>query len=115
MPPTIWCAASPSLAEDEDITDIDNLAAFIRSIVGIEQDAINEKFGEFLNGNIFNSQQQEFVKSIIDYVRENGDININDLIEKSPFDNYDIITMFGPQAQILRNIVDIMHNSITAA
>lgn len=101
--------------EYEKISDIDNLAAFIRSIVGIEQDAINEKFGEFLSGNIFNSQQQEFVKSIIDYVRENGDIEIDDLIEKSPFDNYDIITMFGPQAHILRNIVDIMHNSITAA
>ncbi len=101
--------------EYENLTDIDNLAAFIRSIVGIEQDAINEKFGEFLSGNIFNSQQQEFVKAIIDYVRENGDININDLIEKSPFDNYDIITMFGAQAQILRNIVDVMHNSITAA
>lgn len=102
-------------AEYEKMTDIDNLAAFIRSIVGIEQDAINEKFGEFLSGNTFNSQQQEFVKSIIDYVRENGDININDLIEKSPFDNYDIITMFGPQAHILRSIVDIMHNSIMAA
>lgn len=101
--------------EYQKITNIDNLAAFIRSIVGIEQDAINEKFGEFLSGNIFNSQQQEFVKSIIDYVRENGDINVNDLIEKSPFDSYDIITMFGTQAQILRNIVDIMHNSITAA
>ncbi len=100
--------------EYQKITNIDNLAAFIRSIVGIEQDAINKKFGEFLSGNTFNSQQQEFVKSIIDYVRENGDINVNDLIEKSPFDNYDIITMFGSQAQILRNIVDIMHNSITA-
>ena len=101
--------------EYDKMTDIDNLAAFIRSIVGIEQDAINEKFGEFLSGNVLNSQQQEFVKSIIDYVRENGDININDLIEKSPFDNYDIITMFGPQAHILRSIVDIMHNSIAAA
>ncbi|MBQ8783468.1 MAG: hypothetical protein IJZ57_06840 [Clostridia bacterium] len=101
--------------EYEKISDIDNLAAFIRSIVGIEQDAINAKFGEFLSGNVFNSQQQEFVKSIIDYVRENGDIEIDDLIEKSPFDNYDIITMFGPQAHILRSIVDIMHNSITAA
>lgn len=73
------------------------------------------KIGDFLSGNAFNSQQQEFVKSIIDYVRENGDINVNDLIEKSSFDNYDIITMFGAQAQVLRNIVDIMHNSITAA
>lgn len=102
-------------ADYENITDIDNLAAFIRSIVGIEQDVINEKFGEFLNGNVFNSLQQEFVKSIIDYVRENGDINVDDLIEKSPFDTYDIVTIFGAQAHIIRNIVDVMHNSITAA
>lgn len=37
------------------------------------------------------------------------------LFEKAPFDNYDIISMFGPQAQILRQIVDVMHNSIIAA
>lgn len=102
-------------SEYEKTTDIDNLAAFIRSIVGIEQDAINEKFGEFLSGNTFNSQQQEFVKSIIDYVRENGDIRVEDLIDKSPFQSYDIITVFGANVQILRNIVDIMHNSITVA
>ena len=101
--------------EYHEATEIDNLAVFIRSIVGVEQTAINEKFGEFLSDNVMNSAQQEFVKAIIDYVRENGDIQVEDLIEKSPFDNYDIITMFGTQAQILRNIVDIMHNSITAA
>ena len=102
-------------ADYEDTTEIDNLAAFIRSIVGIEQEAINKKFGEFLNSNMFNSQQQEFIKSIIEYVRENGDIMVNDLIEKSPFQNYDILTVFGADVQIIRNIVDIMHNSIMAA
>ena len=101
--------------EYKNLTDIENLAAFIRAIVGIDQDAINRKFGEFLSGNVLNSQQQEFIKAIIDYVRENGDICINDLIEKSPFDNYDISTMFGSYVQVLRNIVDIMHNSIIAA
>ena len=38
------------------------------------------------NDNVMNSQQQEFVKCIIDYVRENGDIEMQDLLEKSPFD-----------------------------
>lgn len=96
-------------------TETDNLAAFIRSIVGIEQTAINEKFGEFLSGNLLNSQQQEFVKSIIDYVRENGDIVAEDLIEKSPFDNYDIVSLFGNNVPIVINIVNAIHNSITAA
>ena len=98
----------------ESATDIDNLAAFIRSIVGIEQSSINEKFGEYLSGNTLNSEQQEFLKAIIDYVRENGDIKTEDLIEKSPFDNYDIVTLFGSYVPILLNIVNTMHNSIVA-
>lgn len=96
-------------------TEIDNLAVFIRSIVGIEQTVINEKFGNFLSGNILNSQQQEFVKSIIDYVRENGDIVAEDLIEKSPFDNYDIVSLFGSNVPIVIDIVNAMHSSIIAA
>ncbi|MBR2414566.1 MAG: DEAD/DEAH box helicase family protein [Clostridia bacterium] len=99
----------------EQTTEIDNLAAFIRSIVGIEQEAVNEKFGEFLSGNILNSQQQEFVKSIIDYVRENGDIQAEDLIEKSPFDSYDIVELFGANITVITSIIHAMHNSIVAA
>lgn len=99
----------------EESTSIDNLAVFIRSIVGIEQESINEKFGEFLSGNILNSRQQEFVKQIIDYVRENGDIQAEDLLDKSPFESEDIITLFGPQVTVIRNIIDVMHNSIIAA
>jgi len=96
-------------------TDIDNLAVFIRSIVGVDQRAINEKFGEFLNDNVLNSQQQEFVKAIIDYVRENGDIQMEDLLEKAPFDNYDILSLFGSNVIMIRNIVNQFHNSVLAA
>lgn len=96
-------------------TDIENLAVFIRSIVGIEQTVINERFGEFLSGNILNAQQQEFVKAIIDYVRENGDIEAEDLIEKSPFNSYDIQSLFFENIPIITNIVNAMHNSIIAA
>ena len=71
----------------EEVSDTDNLAAFVRSIVGLNQDAINEKFGAYLTGNNFNSMQQEYIKTIIDYVRENGDITNQDLLEKSPFDD----------------------------
>lgn len=102
--------------EDYDkTTTIDNLAAFIRSIVGIDQTVVNDKFGEFLNENVLNSQQMEFVKAIIDYVRQNGDICKEDLLETSPFDNYDILTLFGPNIGIITRIVDQIHNSICAA
>lgn len=96
-------------------TSIENLAAFIRSIVGVEQEAINKKFGAFLNENVLNSQQQEFVKAIINYVRENGDICTEDLIEKSPFYNYDIVSLFGNNITIVTSIVNHIHGSIMAA
>lgn len=99
----------------EKLTDISNLAVFIRSIVGIEQDVINEKFGEFLSGNTLNSQQQEFVKAIIDYVRENGDIIAQDLVEKSPFDSEDIVALFGTNISVVKSIIETIHNSIIAA
>lgn len=110
----LWCELGTA-DEYHSSTETDNLAAFIRSIVGIEQTVINEKFGEFLSGNLLNSQQQEFVKSIIDYVRENGDIVAEDLIEKSPFDNYDIVSLFGNNVPIVIDIVNAMHSSIIAA
>lgn len=96
-------------------TNIDNLAAFIRSIIGVEQEVINKRFGEYLNNNVLNSVQQEFVKSIIDYVRENGDIQKEDLIDKSPFDNYDILELFGNNVSIVTKLVDEIHNCILAA
>ena len=48
-------------------------------------------------------------------IRENGDIEKKDLVEKSPFDNYDFSTLFGTNIPILTEIVNIMHNTITAA
>lgn len=101
--------------EYEQTTDIDNLAVFVRSLIGLSQEAVNEKFGEYLNGNILNAQQQEFVRAIINYVRENGDISREDLIEKSPFDNYDILTLFGDNITSVLTIVGILHDSVNVA
>lgn len=101
--------------EYEQTTDIDNLAVFVRSLIGLSQEAVNEKFGEYLNDNILNAQQQEFIRAIINYVRENGDISREDLIEKSPFDNYDILTLFGDNITSVLTIVGILHDSVNVA
>lgn len=101
--------------EYEQTTDIDNLAVFVRSLIGLSQEAVNEKFGEYLNGNVLNAQQQEFIRAIINYVRENGDISREDLIEKSPFDNYDILTLFGDNITSVLTIVGILHDSVNVA
>ncbi len=93
-------------------TKTDNLAVFIRSLIGLSQQAINDKFGQFLNENVLNSQQQEFVKTIINYVNENGDIETNDLLETSPFDDQDILELFGEKIKILNYIVNTVHGVV---
>lgn len=106
------------LGSEEDYkrtTNTKNLAVFIRSLVGLEQSAINEKFGAFLSGNVLNPQQQEFVKTIIDYVRENGNIELTDLANTSPFNEYPIIDIFGENIGILQTIVNTFNNAVLAA
>lgn len=88
---------------------------FIRSLVGLSQQAINEKFGQFLNENVLNAQQQEFVKTIINYVNENGDIETEDLLNTSPFDDQDILGLFGEKIKILNFIVNTVHSVVQVA
>ena len=92
-----------------------NLAVFIRSLVGLDQKAINEKFGQYLNDNVLNAQQQEFIKTIIMYVNENGDIETSDLLNTSPFDDQDILELFGEKLQILQYIVNTVHGVVQVA
>lgn len=94
------------------VTHIQNLAAFVRSLIGLSQEAVNEKFGKYLNGNTFNSQQQEFILTIINYVRENGDIELENIVNNEPFNNYDIGEMFGTSLQDLIEIVTKLHSTV---
>lgn len=94
------------------ITDHDNLAAFVRSLVGLNQEVVNERFSQYLNGNTFNSMQQEYIRSIINYVRVNGDMETSDVVNKEPFSNYDITELFGAQYPAVIQIVRSLHEPI---
>lgn len=94
------------------VTKHNNLAAFIRSVVGIEQVAINTKFNDYLNTNVLSSRQQEFIKSIINYVQQNGDITLQDVVEKPPFNDFDLSKLFEINISILQNVVNSLHQVI---
>ncbi len=97
------------------ISDKDNLAVFIRSIVGIEQEAVNKAFSKYLNENILNATQKEFIYSIINYVRENGDVEPQVLIEESPFDHFDLLHLFGNNISVVNYVVNTLHSCVEAA
>ncbi len=92
-----------------------NLAAFIRSLINLSQSAINEKFSEYLNDNVLNSRQQEFIKVIIDYVRQNGDITTDIVTNESPFTDMKLFETFGEKLYIVKAIVDQMHQVVVCA
>lgn len=98
----------------DNTTQIGNLAVFVRSLIGLSQEAVNEKFGQYLAGNMLNSQQQEFVKTIINYVRENGDVELSDLVNNEPFSNYDLHGLFGTNLPKVISVVSLLHDAVTA-
>ena len=89
------------------------LAVFVRSLIGLDQDAVNREFGDFLSGNILNAQQQEFVKAIIDYVRANGNITKEDLF-KEPFVDYNVADLFGDKLPVVIEIINTMQRVVAA-
>ncbi|MBE6374320.1 MAG: DEAD/DEAH box helicase [Lentisphaerae bacterium] len=101
---------------DEYVAEAENktLAVFIRSLIGLDQDAVNQKFGEFLNGNVLNSQQQEFVKAIIEYVRVNGNISKEDLF-RDPFADYNVADLFGDKLSVVIEIINTVQGAVVAA
>jgi type I restriction enzyme R subunit len=82
-----------------------SLAGFVRSLVGLDQAAVNEKFGQYLTGTVFNSNQQEFVKMVINYVRENGEITRSDLVNSYPFRFLQPVQLFGDKMPILLSVI----------
>ncbi len=98
-----------------NITDINNLAVFVRSLVGLSQEAVNEKFSEYLNDNTFNAMQQEYIRSIINYVRVNGDIDTNIVLNQEPFNNFMLSELFGVRYPAVIQIVSKLHDPITVS
>ena len=92
-----------------------SLAGFVRSLVGLDQESINEKFGEYLTGTILNSNQQEFVKTVISYVRENGEITRNDLVNAYPFKFMQPVRLFGEKLPLLLNVITELEKLVPRA
>ncbi len=87
-----------------------SLVGFVRSLVDIDEDAVQEKFGEFLSGGTLNQDQQEFVRAIIDYLRENGEVTTDDLTNDEPFVNYDISSLFADRMPQFRSLVTTLQS-----
>lgn len=60
------------------------LGAFIRSLVGLEREAVQDVLASFLRGRTLSANQQEFVNMLIEHLTEHGTMDAGRLYE-SPF------------------------------
>ncbi|MCP4151755.1 MAG: hypothetical protein GY757_28685 [bacterium] len=70
------------------------LGQFIRSIVGLDMEALKKAFSQFLQGAAFNTQQMSFIDHILKYYHRNGYFDLQLLFEK-PFTDIDTAGPFG--------------------
>ena len=100
----------------EDMLCGSNVAMFIRSMIGVDRKVALARFSDFLSGAELNSDQEEYLATIISYVCENGDITVETVVHDNPFaDNLNPIfgTYLKPLAQYINNIHGVI-NPVTA-
>ena len=90
------------------------LTVFVREIVGLDQEAANEAFSEFLNDQNLDSRQIRFVKTIIDYVVKNGIIE-KKALQEDPFQSIGSIVELFPleRAREIISIIDSLNLNAT--
>ena len=88
-----------------------DVAIFIRSMVGVDRKHAVRRFAEFISGNELNAEQEDFLNTIIAYVCENGDITKEIVVNESPFDER--LSVFTPYMLPLANYIDTIHGVIT--
>ncbi|MFR8870767.1 DEAD/DEAH box helicase family protein [Paraclostridium sordellii] len=75
------------------------ITQLVRKLVGLDREAANEAFSEFLNNESFNTKQIHFVKLIVDYIVKNGFIEDNSVLMEDPF-------------RTIGGIIDLFENNI---
>lgn len=87
-----------------------NVAIFIRSLVGVDRQMAVKRFSDFISGNELNAEQEDFLNTIINYVSENGDITKEIVVNEAPFDEK--LSVFTPYMLPLAKYVDTLHNVV---
>lgn len=88
------------------------LLPYLRVQVGIAEDAIRTKFGAFLNEDVLDADQLEYLRQIIDYAKENGDIVFLDLQQVSPFCDIDVMSLFGDKITYIKTLIQGLHKPV---
>lgn len=89
----------------------------VRNMIGLDREAANEAFSEFLNNENLNSNQIHYISLIVDYIVKNGMIDDNRVLTEDPFRTVgNIVELFenniDVRSKLLRVIKEIKDNAI---
>lgn len=90
-----------------------NVAAFIRVINGIDRKKALLIYQNFIEGNNLTSEQERYLKNILDYVSVNGDIETRNFMEY-PLKALNWRPTFGDNFAKLKDFVNQIHQVILA-
>ena len=91
------------------------IGGFIRKLQGVDRKKAVEIFTEFISANQLSAEQEEYLEGILNYVGQNGDIQVNVLLTESPFDDVDEDSIFPGKFHKVGEFVTLLHKSIVAA
>lgn len=97
----------------ENLTTDLSVGAFIRTLSGVDRKKALDLFTDFIQANSLTADQEEYLKSILDYVCQNGDLE-KKMLMQSPFDEYEVLEIF-PGKFSNAEFVALLHDSISAA
>lgn len=85
------------------------IGRLVRRVVGVEREVVNIAFGEFLSEEKLNLQQIRFVKLIVDYIVQNGNIEDNRVLTEEPFRSVGSIAhLFKDDMKTAQNIIGVI-------
>jgi len=88
------------------------LLPFLRVQVGIADEAIQTKFGTLLDDPALEQAHRIYLRQIIGYARENGDVTFLTLQQVSPFSDVDVVQLFGPKISYIKQLVNGLHKPV---
>ena len=91
------------------------IGGFIRKLQGVDRKKAVDIFTEFISANQLTAEQEEYLEGILNYVCQNGDIQVDVLLTESPFDDADEESIFPGKFHKVGEFVSLLHNAITAA
>lgn len=90
------------------------LGVFVREISGLDTEAVQEAFSEYLNSSDLNPRQHYFINQIVEYVVRNGVMSDISVLTESPFtDRGNIVEVFSDKTvwSGIKKIIDQINNN----